>query len=42
MTDQPEPAGKVIRLNAGGTEGKLTTRVGRGSPCACTTGAATS
>jgi hypothetical protein len=28
MTDQPEPTGKVIRLNVGGKEGKLTTPVG--------------
>ncbi len=32
MTDQPEPAGKVIRLNVGGTEGKLTTPVGSHIP----------
>jgi hypothetical protein len=28
MSDQPEPTGKVIRLNVGGKEGKLTTPVG--------------
>ena len=28
MTDQPEPTGKVIRLNVGGKQGKLTTPVG--------------
>lgn len=28
MTEAPEPTGKVIRLNVGGTEGKLTTPVG--------------
>ena len=32
MTDQPEPTGKVIRLNVGGTEGKLTTPVGSHIP----------
>ena len=30
--DQPEPTGKVIRLNVGGTEGKLTTPVGSRIP----------
>lgn len=29
---EPEPTGKVIRLNVGGTEGKLTTRVGSHIP----------
>jgi PilZ domain len=28
MSDNPEPTGKVIRLNVGGKEGKLTTPVG--------------
>jgi len=32
MTDQPEPAGKVIRLNVGGKQGKLTTPVGSHIP----------
>lgn len=32
MTDQPEPTGKVIRLNVGGTKGKLTTPVGSHIP----------
>ena len=32
MTDQPEPTGKVIRLNVGGKEGKLTTPVGSHIP----------
>jgi hypothetical protein len=32
MTDTPEPTGKVIRLNVGGTEGKLTTSVGSQVP----------
>ncbi|MBV9801634.1 MAG: PilZ domain-containing protein [Solirubrobacterales bacterium] len=32
MTDQPEPTGKVVRLNVGGTEGKLTTPVGSHIP----------
>jgi len=32
MTDQPEPTGKVIRLNVGGKEGKLTTNVGSHIP----------
>jgi c-di-GMP-binding flagellar brake protein YcgR len=32
MTDQPEPTGKVIRLNVGGTEGKLTTPEGSHVP----------
>ena len=32
MTDQPEPTGKVIRLNVGGKEGKLTTNVGSRIP----------
>jgi len=32
MTDQPEPNGKVIRLNVGGKEGKLTTNVGSHIP----------
>jgi hypothetical protein len=32
MSDQPEPTGKVIRLNVGGTEGKLTTPVGSRIP----------
>jgi PilZ domain len=32
MTDQPEPTGQVIRLNVGGTEGKLTTPVGSHIP----------
>jgi hypothetical protein len=32
MSDQPEPAGKVIRLNVGGTKGKLTTPVGSNIP----------
>ena len=33
MTDKPdEPTGKVIRLNVGGTEGKLTTPVGSHIP----------
>ena len=32
MTDQPEPTGKVVRLNVGGTQGKLTTPVGSHIP----------
>ena len=32
MTEQPEPTGKVIRLNVGGAEGKLTTPVGSQIP----------
>jgi PilZ domain len=32
MTDQPEATGKVIRLNVGGKEGKLTTPVGSNIP----------
>jgi PilZ domain len=32
MTDQPEPTGQVIRLNVGGTEGKLTTSEGNHIP----------
>ena len=32
MSDQPEPTGKVIRLNVGGTKGKLTTPVGSNIP----------
>ena len=32
MTAQPEPTGKVIRLNVGGKEGKLTTPVGSHIP----------
>jgi len=32
MTDKPEPGGKVIRLNVGGTEGKLTTPEGSRIP----------
>jgi PilZ domain len=32
MADQPEPTGKVIRLNVGGTEGKLTTSQGSHIP----------
>lgn len=32
MTDQPEATGKVIRLNVGGTQGKLTTPVGSQIP----------
>jgi hypothetical protein len=32
MSDQPEPTGKVVRLNVGGTEGKLTTPVGSHIP----------
>jgi hypothetical protein len=32
MSDKPEPTGKVIRLNVGGTEGKLTTPVGSQIP----------
>jgi hypothetical protein len=32
MSDKPEPNGKVIRLNVGGTEGKLTTPVGSQIP----------
>jgi c-di-GMP-binding flagellar brake protein YcgR len=32
MTDQPEAAGKVIRLNVGGKQGKLTTPVGSQIP----------
>src|SRR5579862_6624826 len=32
MTEQPEPMAKVIRLNVGGTEGKLTTPVGSHIP----------
>ncbi len=32
MTDQPDPAGKVIRLMVGGTEGKLTTSEGSHIP----------
>jgi PilZ domain-containing protein len=32
MTDQPEATGKVIRLNVGGKEGKLTTPVGSHIP----------
>ncbi len=32
MTEQPEPTGKVIRLNVGGTEGRLTTSVGSHIP----------
>jgi hypothetical protein len=32
MTEEPEPTGKVIRLNVGGTEGKLTTPVGSHIP----------
>jgi hypothetical protein len=32
MTDQPEPTAKVIRLNVGGKEGKLTTPVGSHIP----------
>ncbi|MBV9604823.1 MAG: PilZ domain-containing protein [Solirubrobacterales bacterium] len=32
MTDQPETTGKVIRLNVGGKEGKLTTPVGSHIP----------
>jgi PilZ domain len=32
MTEPPEPTGKVIRLNVGGTEGKLTTSVGSHIP----------
>jgi PilZ domain len=32
MTGQPEPTGQVIRLNVGGTEGKLTTPAGTRIP----------
>jgi PilZ domain len=32
MSEHPEPTGKVIRLNVGGTEGKLTTQVGSRIP----------
>lgn len=32
MSDQPEPTGKVIRLNVGGKEGKLTTPLGSRIP----------
>jgi PilZ domain len=32
MTEQPEPMAEVIRLNVGGTEGKLTTPVGSHIP----------
>jgi PilZ domain len=32
MTAEPEPTGKVIRLNVGGTRGKLTTPVGSHIP----------
>ncbi|HYB27469.1 MAG TPA: PilZ domain-containing protein [Solirubrobacteraceae bacterium] len=32
MTGEPEPTGKVIRLNVGGTDGKLTTPVGSHIP----------
>jgi hypothetical protein len=32
MSAEPEPTGKVIRLNVGGTEGKLTTPVGSHIP----------
>jgi c-di-GMP-binding flagellar brake protein YcgR len=32
MTAEPEPNGKVIRLNVGGTQGKLSTRVGSQIP----------
>ena len=32
MTEQPEATGKVIRLNVGGSEGKLTTPVGSHIP----------
>jgi hypothetical protein len=32
MTAEPEPTGKVIRLNVGGTEGKLSTPVGTQIP----------
>lgn len=32
MTAEPEPTGKVIRLNVGGTQGKLTTPVGSHIP----------
>lgn len=32
MPEQPEPTGKVIRLNVGGTEGKLTTSEGSRIP----------
>ena len=32
MTEQSEPTGKVIRLNVGGTQGKLTTPVGSHIP----------
>jgi c-di-GMP-binding flagellar brake protein YcgR len=32
MTAEPEPTGKVIRLNVGGTEGKLSTPVGNHIP----------
>ncbi len=32
MSDQPEPTGKVIRLNVGGQKGKLTTPVGSHIP----------
>jgi hypothetical protein len=32
MSDQPEPTAKVIRLDVGGTQGKLTTRVGTHIP----------
>ena len=32
MTAEPEPTGKVIRLNVGGTQGKLSTRVGSQIP----------
>jgi hypothetical protein len=32
MSEQPEPSAKVIRLNVGGTEGKLTTPVGSHIP----------
>ena len=32
MTDQPEATGKVVRLNVGGKEGKLTTPVGSHIP----------
>jgi hypothetical protein len=32
MTAEPEPTGKVIRLNVGGTEGKLTTSEGSHIP----------
>jgi len=32
MSDQPEPTGKVIRLNVGGTKGNLTTPVGSNIP----------